>query len=311
MPTLTIYYDPIFLEHDTGNHPECAERLVRIRQSLREQPLSVTLQWETPPAAPEEDLVLVHSPAHHDRVRRFAEEGGGMLDPDTAVSPRSYETAVKAAGAATAAAASVWKGERRRALCLVRPPGHHATRARAMGFCLFNNVAVAAAALRKHHGVERILILDWDVHHGNGTQDIFYEDPEVYYCSIHRYPFYPGTGRAAETGAGAGKGKTLNLPLPADTTPEAYRESLQRALDGPLGDFAPQFVLISAGFDAYAGDPIAGLNLQSRDYGTLTRAVVDFAEGHCDGRVVSLLEGGYNLEGLPDCLAEHVTQLAQ
>jgi acetoin utilization deacetylase AcuC-like enzyme len=246
-----------------------------------------------------EDLLRVHTERHVETVRKacdLAASSGELvaLDPDTKVSGASWEAAVGSAGAAIAAASAVVDGEIRTAFVAGRPPGHHATPDRAMGFCLFNSIAVAARWLRTQGHAERVLIVDWDVHHGNGTQDAFYEDPSVYFVSLHQSPHYPGTGMADERGAGAGEGRTLNVPLPAGTPRPEYRARFEGAVLEATRAFQPDFVLISAGFDVMAGDPLGGMLLEPEDLHAMTRFLVERAAASCDGRVVALLEGGYD-----------------
>jgi acetoin utilization deacetylase AcuC-like enzyme len=224
------------------------------------------------------------------------------------VSPGSWEAALAAAGSAPTAIDAVLDAEVRNAFCLVRPPGHHATVHRAMGFCLFNNIAVGARYAQSR-GVKRVLIVDWDVHHGNGTEEIFDEDPDVFYLSMHQSPHYPGTGLSTHHGRGSGQGATLNLPVPPGLPAERYVSELTTGLERAVEDFAPDLVLISAGFDAAAGDPLAGLTLRPADYHTLTERVMEVAARQCDDRLVSMLEGGYDLDMLATCGLEHVRAL--
>jgi len=261
------------------------------------------------------EIRRVHSADHVDAVRgacRRAAELGRILrlDPDTAVSGRSWDAALGACGAALDAMRFVGRGEGPSAFCPVRPPGHHATAGRAMGFCLFNNVAVAARAAVSEGIARRVLIVDWDVHHGNGTQDIFYEDPDVFYLSMHQHPLYPGTGAAGETGRGAGEGATLNLPMSAGLPPETYVEALLGGLDRAAG-FGPELVFISAGFDAARDDPIGGFTLEPEHFARLTQEVVERTRATAGGRVVSVLEGGYNPEELGRCVTAHLTALTE
>lgn len=225
------------------------------------------------------------------------------------MSGHSYNVALYSAGAALTAIDLIMKGEAKNAFCLVRPPGHHATPDRGMGFCLFNNVAIAARYLQKNYQQKRILIIDWDVHHGNGTQDAFYVDPTVMYFSMHRYPFYPGTGAEDETGEGNGKGFNINIPLSMDTHPQKYIELFSGVIEGSVNRFAPEFIILSSGFDAYKKDPIGGLNLETEHFYTLTEIVVEAAEKHCGGKLLSCLEGGYHLSGLPLCIEAHLKGL--
>lgn len=308
---LALYSDPVFEQHETGQHPECADRLRVIRQRLaRSGILGQTVQGKLRPAT-DEELTRVHSAGYQETVRKFARQGGGHLDPDTIVSPASADVAIKAAGTACAAVDDVVGGRADRALCLTRPPGHHALAERAMGFCLFNNVAVAAAHARAKHELSRVLIVDWDVHHGNGTQDIFYEDGQVNFLSVHRYPFYPGTGAADETGSGAGLGAIHNVPLKFGISRVAFRDAFRKALEQQADRCKPELVLISAGFDAHKDDPIGSLGLESEDFGRLTQDVLDVAKVHAGGRVVSLLEGGYDLNALAESVEIHLEGLLE
>ncbi len=241
----------------------------------------------------------------------MAERGGGYLDPDTVVCPASFRVALNAAGVCMAAVDAVVTGADSTALCLVRPPGHHATPTRSMGFCLFNNIAIAAAHARKKHALNRILIVDWDVHHGNGTQDIFYSDPAEFFLSVHRYGdgFYPGTGAADETGTGAGLGFTKNVPLAFGVSRKAYFEAFGRALELAAEKMKPELVLLSAGFDAHARDPIGSLGLQTEDFATLTQQTLDVAKTHANGKLIACLEGGYNVDALADSVQVHLEEL--
>jgi acetoin utilization deacetylase AcuC-like enzyme len=308
---VTLYSDPVFERHETGAHPECADRLRSIRSRLAMSSVLSRTTAGTIRRATAEEIGRVHPAAYQESVRKFAERGGGRLDPDTVVSPDSDDAAVTAAGTACAAVDEVLKGQADRALCLVRPPGHHALPSRAMGFCLFNSVAVAAEHARAQHELERILIVDWDVHHGNGTQDIFYDDGGVNFLSAHRYPFYPGTGAADETGAGEGLGATLNVPLRFGVSRSAYRAAFRKGLESLAQRCRPQLVLISAGFDAHTDDPIGSLGLESGDFAGLTQDVLDVAKAHCGGRVVSLLEGGYDLDALAESVEIHLAALLE
>jgi len=305
-----VVYDDLFLEHDTGPHPESAERLRCIAARLKEVGLWEECKLLSPSSASEEAIAAVHSESLIDHVRQVAEAGGGCLDPDTVLSRRSYDAALLAAGAAIDACEAVASGKVSNAVCLVRPPGHHATPSRGMGFCLFNNVAVAARHLQRAGLAEKILIIDWDVHHGNGTQDIFYENGSVFYLSIHRFPFYPGTGLPNETGAGEGEGTTLNLPQPFHIRTEDVMSSFESGLDTAFA-FAPDLVIVSAGFDAYRNDPIGGLGLSCEDFGAMTHLIAQRASDACGGRVVSCLEGGYHIPDLGECVAQHVRALRE
>ena len=304
-----FYYDSSFLDHDTGQHPERSERLRQTIAHLEPTRLISRCLRPTWEPASRERLERVHEPGHIDRVAALARHGGGYLDPDTVVSPASFDVARLAAGAACDAVDRVLAGEAKTALCLVRPPGHHALAERAMGFCLFNHIAVAACVARYEHGLDRILIVDWDVHHGNGTQDTFNADGRVAFFSIHRWPFYPGTGAADETGTGDGLGATRNLPITFGTPRAVYRELFRNELEQFAARIRPQLVLISAGFDSHREDPIGSLGLEVEDFAELTRNVLDVAAAHADGRVVSVLEGGYNPPVLAECVETHLQGL--
>lgn len=309
--TMTLLYsDPHFLDHDTrSGHPERPERLRQIAAHLDETGLAARCnrpQWANATTA---QIERVHNAGYVASVDDLAARGGGRPDPDTVVSPTSFDVAQFAAGAACDAVNRVLAGEDTKALCLVRPPGHHALPDRAMGFCLFNNVAIAARTAIDEHGLDRVLVVDWDVHHGNGTQDTFYADEQVGFFSIHRWPFYPGTGASDETGSGRGLGYTRNLPLEFGTPREMYRTRFRQQLESFAAHVRPQLVLVSAGFDAHREDPIGSLGLEAEDFGMLTRDVLDVAAVHAGGRVVSLLEGGYNPQRLAESVAEHLREL--
>jgi len=304
-----FYYDPVFAEHKTGDHPECPERVVFTAQRLAKSGLLGMLaqpEWESITPA---RLAYTHPVHYLAELQRITEAGGGYLDPDTPCSCRSYEVARRAAGAAADAVARVLAGEDRRAFCLLRPPGHHALADRAMGFCLVGNVAVAANVALAEFGLSRVLVVDWDVHHGNGTQDIFWENERVGFLSIHRWPFYPGTGRSDETGGGAALGTKVNLPTEFGTARRAIVDRFRGALERLAEKMRPELVLVSAGFDAHREDPIGSLGLETEDFAPLTQAVREVADLHAGGRLVSVLEGGYNLRALADCVALHVEGL--
>jgi len=298
-----------FLGHETGGHPERGERLRAIGQLLDATGLRGRMTAGECRAATDEELTRVHAKGHVAEVERFAAAGGGRIEVDTVVSPKSAGVARLAAGTACAAVDAVVSGNETKAVCLMRPPGHHALADAPMGFCLYNNVAVAAAHARGAHGLERVLIVDWDVHHGNGTQDVFYEDGQITFFSSHRYPFYPGTGRQDETGSGEGLGRTLNLPLPFGVSQIEFKARFAAKLALAAERSKPELVLISAGFDAHAEDPVGSLSLESEDFGELTRMVVEVAEAHCGGRVVSLLEGGYNPLMLAQSVGAHLEEM--
>lgn len=304
-----LYFDDCFLEHDTGRHPERALRLERVMAHLEKIEVTKACRRMPVEAAPIENLHAVHTPEYVQHVRLFAEQGGGRIETDTVVSEKSFEAAIRASGAACDAVSQVMKGVDQSALCLSRPPGHHAIPKSAMGFCLFNNVAVAARYAIQKFDLRSVLIVDWDVHHGNGTQDMFYDDGQVGFLSIHRWPFYPGTGKADETGAAAGLGWTRNIPVEFGTKREEYFSEFTRGLEQIAEKTKPELVLISAGFDAHRLDPIGSLGLETHDFQPLTDHVLDVAQAHAQGRVVSLLEGGYNTDVLPDCVELHLKRL--
>ncbi len=306
-----LYSDPLFLNHETGHHPERPDRLRSITARLDAAGLPARCTAGSWRPVSEERLLAVHSEGQVRRAKQLAVQGGGSLDPDTVVSRASFEVALAAAGACCAAVDAVLAGPERNALCLVRPPGHHATQKRSMGFCLFNNVALAARHAHADHGVNRILIVDWDVHHGNGTQDVFYDNPAVTFFSIHRYGmgFYPGTGAAGETGTGPGLGHTINAPIRYGTPRPDYRAEFSRALEKAVTASRPELVLLSAGFDAHVRDPIGSLGLEVEDFAWLTRQVLDAARAYSGGRLVSCLEGGYNLEALAESVQAHLEGL--
>ena len=260
--------------------------------------------------APRGDIQAAHSPQLYKLIEKVVSEGTGYLDADTVVSMRSLDAAKRAAGAPCQAIDLVMAGEVNNAFVPVRPPGHHATEERAMGFCLFNNVAVATRyAQQKYPEIERVGIIDWDVHHGNGTQGIFYADPTVYFFSSHQYPWYPGTGSRGEKGTGRGLGFTLNLPLRAATPAAQQKRAFEAALDEMAATFTPDLIIISAGFDSHLGDPLGQLLLTDDDFVDMTRAVKQWAASSCKGRLVSCLEGGYNLQTLGETVRAHVSEL--
>ncbi len=297
---------PRFLDHDTGRHPERAERLIQVTRHLDRQGLAEKCARPSWKPLPVEKLGTIHDTAYAAEVAEFARAGGGRIEADTLVSPDSYDVALYAAGAACEATRRVVGGQARNALCLVRPPGHHALRDSVMGFCLFNNVALAAATATGELDVERVLIVDWDVHHGNGTQDAFWTDPQVGFLSIHRWPFYPGSGRDDETGSGPGLGTIFNLPTEMGTSRSAYLDHFRAGLEELAERMKPQLILISAGFDAHRDDPVGSLGLEVEDFEVLSNLVLDLAEDCCGGRVVSVLEGGYNPGILAACVETHL-----
>jgi len=295
-----------YLDHDTGRgHPERPARLAAVLRGIQASGAGEALVAVAPRPATREELERVHRPAYLDAIQAFCAAGGGAVDADTLVSSHSWDAAVLAAGAGVDAVERLDRGEADAAFVAVRPPGHHATSSRAMGFCLLNNVAVTAAALAARG--ERVLIVDWDAHHGNGTQDAFYADPRVAYVSMHEYPLYPGSGRLDETGAGEGGGTTVNFPFPAGTTGDSYLAALDEVVL-PLAEwFLPTWVIVSAGFDGHRADPLCGLGLSAGDFADLTDRVMALAT---PGRRLAVLEGGYDLDALADSAGACIASLA-
>jgi len=296
-------YHPIYLQHDTGNHVERAGRLEAIISHLEETGLTQQMTAIEPRAATAEELELVHSAGYIDEIRRMAEDGGGSLDADTVMSAGSYEAAVYAAGGAIKAVDVVVGGEVDSAFALVRPPGHHATVAKAMGFCLFNNIAVAAEYALKRHRLERIAIIDFDVHHGNSTHDVFYHDPRVLYVSTHQWPCYPGTGAIEEIGEGEAVGTTVNIPLPAGCGDAQYLEVFTRIIAPVVRRFAPQLIMVSAGFDPHWADHLAMMNVTAAGFAAMAKDIKGWAGELCGGKLILSLEGGYHLRALASSVA--------
>ncbi|HEY7068360.1 MAG TPA: histone deacetylase [Chloroflexota bacterium] len=293
--TTGLYYSPLYLEHVAPGHPESPTRLETAWTQLQRYGLTNDLAVAEPPPADLADVERVHTPAHVRRVRAIAADGGGWVDGDTFVAVASYGAALCAAGAGIAGCEAVLSGRQENAFALVRPPGHHALPDRAMGFCLFNNVAIAAAWARAKGGAERVLIVDFDVHHGNGTQDVFYDRADVALFSTHQFPLYPGTGRLAETGTGAGAGYSVNLPLPPGCGDGVYLRAFDEVLAPLARRYRPDLILVSAGYDAHWSDPLANMRLTVDGYVALVERLRRLADELCGGRLVALLEGGYNL----------------
>jgi acetoin utilization deacetylase AcuC-like enzyme len=304
-------YDPTYLLHETGfSHPEQPFRLQSILSKLTGSGLIDKLLRIEPTYCDLGAIIDTHTREHVDYIRTLSENGPSHVDMDTPLSKASFMAAHLAAGGVLDACRAVAEKKVRNAFCSVRPPGHHATKKRAMGFCLFNNVAIAAKQLGKVHGFERILIVDWDVHHGNGTQDIFYEDPSVFLFSIHQQFIYPGSGSPQERGAGAGEGTTLNAPMPSGSRDADYLRVFREQLVPAAMEYSPDFMLISAGFDAHEEDPLAHINLSDHGFAAMTVIVKQLADELCEGRLVSVLEGGYNLDALSRSVERHVRVLA-
>ena len=304
-----LYASPEFQQHLTGSHPEHPQRLRAIDARLSQSALPSRCQQPAWQPATSAELERVHDPHYVEHLQRYSAAGGGRIEADTVLSERSYEVARLAAGAACDAVRRVVSGEDQTALCLVRPPGHHARPHDAMGFCLFNNIAVAARAALVGHQLDRVLVVDWDVHHGNGTQEMFWEDGRVAFFSIHRWPFYPGTGDFNETGSGRGLGWIANEPVEFGTPRALFHDRFERALTSLAAKVQPQLVLISAGFDAHREDPVGSLGLEVEDFSRLTQTVLGVGREYAAGRVVSLLEGGYNPNRLAESVEAHLQVL--
>jgi acetoin utilization deacetylase AcuC-like enzyme len=298
-------------EHDVPGHPENARRLHAILDHLGADPELRRLPAIRSSEADPEVVLGAHRDAHVRRIERAAHGGGAWIDPDTYCTDRSYEVALRAAGAAVEGVARVCSGEAGSAFAIIRPPGHHATRDRAMGFCLFNNAAVAARAAQRGHGLEKVAVVDIDVHHGNGTQDVFYDDPSVLYCSLHQWPLYPGTGRRGETGEGAGAGATVNGPLPPGTTGEEWLAAFDELIAPALRAHAPELIVVSAGYDGHRADPLANLQLATSTYAEVARRLATLAEETAGGRTVWVLEGGYDLDALAASVAATLRTLGE
>ena len=304
-----LYSDPLFLEHHTGHHPECPQRLVQVTQHLKETKLDQACSHPVWLPASTERLLRVHTADYLTRLSNFTAAGGGQIETDTVCSSRSFEVARFAAGAVCDAVERVVAGEDRNALCLIRPPGHHALVDAPMGFCLLGNIAVAARIAVDELELDRVLIVDWDVHHGNGTQAMFWDDPKIGFFSIHRWPFYPGTGDKDETGTGDGLGTTANLPVKFGTSRTDYLHQFRIKVEEFADRMRPQLILVSAGFDAHREDPVGSLGLETEDFAPLTKTLLDIAATHSAGRLVSVLEGGYNTTALAHSVEAHLREL--
>jgi acetoin utilization deacetylase AcuC-like enzyme len=304
-----LYFDRRVMLHETGRHPENPARIAAIEAELTARELwsqCTRPSWQPVGVARQR---AAHSEDYLQRLEHCAASGGGPIEQDTILSSDSFDVTRLSAGAACDAVSRVLEGEDERAFCVIRPPGHHALRGAAMGFCLLNNVAIAALHAIESHQLDRVLIIDWDVHHGNGTQAIFWEDPRVGFFSLHRWPFYPGTGAASETGGGDGSGTTLNVPVEFGTPRKQLHQRFRAGVERLAAQIKPQLVLISAGFDAHRADPIGSLELESEDFRTLTEVSLQAARDYADGKLVSLLEGGYHPRALGESAAAHLETL--
>tara|TARA_R110002096_G_scaffold435533_1_gene661254 strand:+ start:44671 stop:45612 length:942 start_codon:yes stop_codon:yes gene_type:complete len=305
--------DTRFLEHDTGDgHPECSTRLSATLKYLEAQSWYETLTQIKANSAELEQVLKVHDAGYIRRAEEVCRSGNRYLDSmDVSVCIKSFDIALLAAGSSMQLADEIINKNIDNAFALIRPPGHHAEMSMAMGFCLFNNIAVLTRYLQNTHGIDKIAIIDWDVHHGNGTQHLFEEDPSVLYISTHQYPFYPGTGSYSETGIGKGKSATLNCPMPAGASDGDYEKAFMEDILPGLDLFKPEFILISAGFDAHQADPLANINLSTDSFSWMTERIMESADQHCDNRIISLLEGGYNLNALSLCIGKHLETLLE
>ena len=308
-----LYRDPIFLEHRTGSHPENRRRLQAIEKQLEESGSATQCLEPTWAIANPEAIAKAHNADYIAEIEQYTAAGGGRIEADTVVSEHSFRAACRASGALLDAIDRVVtsndENPQTNALCLVRPPGHHALHAAPMGFCLFNHVAVAAQHALTTHQLDRVLIVDWDVHHGNGTQDAFWSNEQVGFFSSHRYPFYPGSGAANETGEAQGQGTTRNVPLTFGLTRKEILDSIERELVDFAARMKPQLIILSAGFDAHRLDPVGSLNLESEDFVTLTDLVIEISREHCQGKLVSTLEGGYHPQMLAESVDIHLQRL--
>jgi len=310
MKKLGIVLDKLYFDHDNGSgHPESQERLFAIVDMLRGTKLLDEVVRIEPRDATKEEITLVHEPRYFDLIYSTRGRRRVFLDADTSTCPVSFNAAIRAAGGMLSSIESVLNREVDMAFPIVRPPGHHAEKNRAMGFCLFNNVAVGAAYVNKFHGMERILIVDWDLHHGNGTQQMFYDSPQILYFSTHQYPYYPGTGGIEEIGTGNGTGFTINVPLSPGMGDKEYIRIFSHILRPVIGQYKPQLILVSAGFDTYFEDPLGGMKVTAKGFAQMTRFLMEMAEEHCEGKIILILEGGYNLDGLWESTKQVIEEL--
>lgn len=306
-----LLYDSQYLDHNAGSfHPECPERVSHTFDYLQKLPIFNKLRYFKPKQVELDWILKIHSVDYVRRANDSCRNKLPFLDTqDVGICPLSFEIAKLSVGGALRLADEVMLKNIKNGFALIRPPGHHAEYDIAMGFCIFNNVAILARYLQNKHGVEKVLIIDFDVHHGNGTQSAFYEDPSVFYISLHQYPFYPGTGAYDETGEGKAKGTTLNCPMPKGASDKDYKEAFIKKIIPKSKEFKPDVILISAGFDAHKEDPLANICLTTDCFGWMTRQIKEIADEYSGGRIISLLEGGYNLKVLPECIEAHLLGL--
>lgn len=310
MAKVGIVLDKLFVDHDNGmGHPESQERILAIVDMLNFTKLIDEVVKIAPRDAAKEEITLVHTPEHYDKMASTSGKPKVFLDADTSTCPVTFDAAVRASGGMISAIDSVLSGEVDRAVPLVRPPGHHAEAERAMGFCIFNHVAVGAAYLTRVKGLKRVLVVDWDVHHGNGTQHIFTNDPSVLYFSVHQHPFYPGTGGLSEKGEGDGEGYNVNVPLPPGMGDNEYLKIFSEILGPIIDQYKPEFILVSAGYDTFFDDPLGGMKVTPEGFAKQARFLTDCADKYSNGNIVFILEGGYNLDGLWICHKEVIEEL--
>ncbi|MBN2169279.1 MAG: histone deacetylase [Actinobacteria bacterium] len=310
MGQTVIFYDPVFEKHMAGfDHPERPERIPVSMKALLDAGLLETAEVVSPRNATVDEIELVHPIEYIEKIRSISDMGGGHLDADTGISKATYMAAVKAAGALTASVDGCLEDKFDCSFCMVRPPGHHALPSRGMGFCIFNNVAIAARYATRMKGLERVMIFDWDAHHGNGTQDIFYEDDSVLYISIHQYPHYPGSGAVDEVGTGKGKGYTINFPFPPGTGEEHYMEALEKVIIPAGRKFKPDLVMISAGYDSHKDDLLCSMRLNDRSYKKMTDSLLDLAGEFGGGKLILTIEGGYNLRAMACSVVQTVSAM--
>lgn len=307
------YHKDYLLHKQATGHPERPERLTAVLDYLEDKGVWESLKQIKPSPASVDDVLMVHTKEHVEGLRRASQGGGGYLNPEAYACPETFRVALLAAGGLMSASDAIIEGKIENAFALIRPPGHHAEKDRAMGFCYINNAAVCARHIQKKHGLEKILIIDWDAHAANGTEDIFYDDPSVLVVSIHQDPatLYPGKGFAGEKGAGEGVGYTVNIPVPAGSGDEEYKKIFDEKIDLKVGEFNPDFIIVSAGFDSHRDDPLANLNLTEKGYAYMSEKIMEYARNHCNGRLLVELEGGYNLNALASSIHVVVEKLLE